>query len=69
MNWDQIGHAAAAMGVMAAGLVVMMKHLSKLSRVGHGVKIGSILLVALALDMLAVAFKQLGKMNWDQFAG
>lgn len=68
MNWDQIGHATAAMGVMAASLVVMMKHLSKLSRAEHGVKIGSILLVALALDALAVAFKLLGTMNWDQFA-
>lgn len=68
MDWEQIAHSTAAMGVMAAGLVIMMKELSKLSKAENGVKIGSILLIALALDMLAVAFKVLGNMNWEQFA-
>ena len=67
MNWKQIAHSTAAMAVMAGGLVIMMKELSKLSKAENGVKIGSILLIALALDMLAVAFKVLGNMNWDQF--
>lgn len=68
MNWEEIAHSTAAMGVMAAGLVIMMKQLSNISKAENGVKIGSILLIALALDMLAVAFRLLGGMNWDQFA-
>ena len=68
MNWEEIAHSTAAMGVMVAGLVIMMKQLSNLSKAENGVKIGSILLIALALDMLAIAFKALGNMNWDQFA-
>ena len=68
MEWGEIARATVAMGVMAGSLVVVMKQLAKVSKAEHGINIASILLVAVALDMLALAFRLLGTMNWDQFA-
>lgn len=66
LEWDEIAKGAVAMTFIGVLLVGMMKKISELSKASKAVNPASLLLIALSIDMLAIAFKSLGKMSWEQ---
>ena len=66
IEWDEMLRGAVAMTFIGVLLVGLMKSLSEMSKATKAVSPASLLLIALSIDMLALAFKALGKMSWEQ---
>lgn len=66
MKWENILKGAVAMTFIGVLLVGLMKSLAEMSKATNAVSPASLLLIALSIDMLALAFKSLGKMSWEQ---
>lgn len=66
LEWDEMLKGAVAMTFIGTLLVGLMKKLAEISKVEKSVSPASLLLIALSIDLLALAFKSLGKMSWEQ---
>lgn len=66
MKWENILKGAVAMTFIGVLLVGLMKSLAEMSKATNAVSPASLLLIALSIDILALAFKSLGKMSWEQ---
>lgn len=66
MDWEDILKGAVAMTFIGVLLVGLMKRLAEISKATKAVNPLSLLVIALSIDILAIAFKSLGKMSWEQ---
>lgn len=66
MDWEGMIKGAVSMTFIGVLLVGLMKSLAEISKAERSVSPASLLLIALSIDMLAFAFKSLGKMSWEQ---
>lgn len=66
MDWEGMIKGAISMTFIGVLLVGLMKSLAAISKAEKSVSPASLLLIALSIDMLAFAFKSLGKMSWEQ---
>lgn len=66
LEWDEMLKGAVAMTAIGVLLVGLMKKLAEISKAEKSVSPASLLLIAISIDLLALAFKALGKMSWEQ---
>lgn len=66
MSWEEIGKSLVAMAGALTILLGAMAIMSKLS--GFGLGVAAILVMAASLNLIAIALKIVGSMNWEEIA-